>query len=459
MASQGPNFPAAAQSAGIAPENSDAWVNPTNIFSDNNSEAQITAATFDANDISELLFGNDYGFSIPTTATIDGIVVEIAQRRFAGAAVDNRVSLWEIGTGFYPGVQNKASATAWPATETIATYGSPTDTWGTSPVLTPTQINSSNFAVNLSVKATSNNTDIGVDFIRVTVYYTEAGGGPASGSGSPVATLSKTASGTATQTFNASGSPVATLSKTASGTATLKFNASGSQVGTLSSTASGTAVQTFNASGSPVGTLSATASGTATMTPDPPGPVSGSGSPVATLSTTASGTAVEQFNASGSPVATLSAFTTSSTAVQRFNAAGAPTANLAATASGTATMTPDVVEPPSVTGSGSPVATLSAFVVSSPRRRARGGIKFVYTDDEEKKEEPAPAAVVEAEPLPDVQEVFPMLGHVEIDPETWKRAAQGLELTRSVKPVAQAGQPIEEDEDIEDLLHVLAAIF
>ena len=174
MPSLGPRYPATAASLANAgtSENSDAWVNPTNVGADDGSEATITAATYDSPDISELLVASNFGFSIPAGSAIDGIVVEIERRNSAGAASDNRVQL-AIGTAFVNLVgTNKADLpTDWPTTVGVATYGSATDSWSSG--LRYDQVNSSGFAVFLSAQADAANTDIQVDYIRVTIHYTE----------------------------------------------------------------------------------------------------------------------------------------------------------------------------------------------------------------------------------------------------------------------------------------------
>lgn len=173
MTTVGPNFAgtgATLANAGTS-ENAEAWVNPGNIVSDNATEAAITAATYDTPDISQLLVASNFGFSIPNGATIDGITVEIDRRCFAGTASDNRVQL-ATGTAFANLVgDNKAdTALSWPVSSTVKTYGGASDLWAAG--LTVAQINAPGFAVMLSVQADSANTDIGVDFVRVTVDYT-----------------------------------------------------------------------------------------------------------------------------------------------------------------------------------------------------------------------------------------------------------------------------------------------
>lgn len=189
MPSSGPRFPTAAVNNSVAPENADAWANPTNVFSDNAAEAAITAATFDSPDISQQLVTSGYGFAIPDGSTIDGIVVEIDRRSIiASSGVDNRVQL-RNDSGALVG-NNKATATVWPSSTAVATYGSSSDTWGASP--TATMVNDPDFGVVLSAKANIANADIGVDFIRVTVHYTL---GVISGSAASQVDLSQAADG------------------------------------------------------------------------------------------------------------------------------------------------------------------------------------------------------------------------------------------------------------------------
>lgn len=176
MASEGPRFPSAAvnlSNAGSS-ENTDAWVSPTNVGADDGAEASITAASYDTPDISQILVCSNFGFAIPAGSTIDGIVAEIERRDAAiGAASDNRVQLAK-GTTFASlvGTNKAATTTDWPTAAAIATYGASNDLWGAT--WTAAEINASSFALFLSVQADAANTDIFVDFIRLTVHYTAA---------------------------------------------------------------------------------------------------------------------------------------------------------------------------------------------------------------------------------------------------------------------------------------------
>lgn len=147
-----------------------AWTNPGNIVSDNNVYATAVLPT--TGSISNYLRGTNYGFAIPSNATILGITVTIGKysSNFIGftAVNDNAVNLVKAGavTG-----TNKAQGT-WPTSETATAYGGAADLWGTT--WTPADINASTFGVVISAQ---NNSILGisytayVDYIQVTVTY------------------------------------------------------------------------------------------------------------------------------------------------------------------------------------------------------------------------------------------------------------------------------------------------
>jgi hypothetical protein len=169
VATQGPFYPGTVTTASVSTESANNWLTPGNISADDAAEAQITATTYDSPDISFRLIAANLGFSIPTDATINGITVEIDRRSIiASSGVDFRVQLQDASAALVG--TNKASATIWPTSLTIATYGGAADTWSASP--TPAMVNDPDFGVVLSVSANIANADIGVDFIRVTVTYT-----------------------------------------------------------------------------------------------------------------------------------------------------------------------------------------------------------------------------------------------------------------------------------------------
>lgn len=170
MASQGPRYPVTVSTESVLPEDDNDWTTPGNVGADDGAEATITAATYDANDISFRLKAQNFGFTIPGGATIDGIVVEIEKRDAAiGNAVDERVQLLDAA-GALVGDNKADTVTGWPTAATIISYGGAADLWNAAP--TPAMVNDPDFGVVLSAKATAANTDIFVDFVRVTVHYT-----------------------------------------------------------------------------------------------------------------------------------------------------------------------------------------------------------------------------------------------------------------------------------------------
>lgn len=174
MASQGPLFPGTtATVTGDANEVAEPWVNHANVAADDGVEAVITAATFDSPDVSERLKATNFGFTIPSGATINGIVVEIEKRSNDAGTDDYRVQLLDE-TGALVG-DNKAQLDSWPITIAISTYGGATDTWNWTTV-TDAKINDIDFGVVISAQSVRANQDVQIDFIRITVHYTETAG-------------------------------------------------------------------------------------------------------------------------------------------------------------------------------------------------------------------------------------------------------------------------------------------
>jgi hypothetical protein len=120
------------------------------------------------------LESTSFGFSIPLTATINGIVVEVEKHASANSMVqDNGVRI--IKNGSTAG-NDHLLATPWPAADAWSTYGSPTDPWGVAWM--PADINASNFGVAIASISYTCNGNGGamisyIDNIRITVYYTD----------------------------------------------------------------------------------------------------------------------------------------------------------------------------------------------------------------------------------------------------------------------------------------------
>ncbi len=143
-----------------------AWTNPSNATSNNGSEATATATTAST----EFLKATNYGFSIPSTAQIDGIEMRFERQTQSngGTTTDHHVVLCLNGD---PGGSNRRKTANWPTTATLsAIYGTPYDTWGI--MLTPGDVNDSDFGVCISAIPTATKT-VGVDYIEMRVHYTD----------------------------------------------------------------------------------------------------------------------------------------------------------------------------------------------------------------------------------------------------------------------------------------------
>lgn len=166
MASQGPlSGSTFADDSGVG---SAAWSSPSNAASSNNSYASASIS-FAAS--SHYLKATNFGFSIPSGATIDGIIVEWekSDATESGAITDLRSRIVKGGT---IGSTDKSSATAWPAADAYTTYGSSSDKWGET--WTDSDINGSTFGAVIAAQATGPGSVAQIDHVRITVHYTEA---------------------------------------------------------------------------------------------------------------------------------------------------------------------------------------------------------------------------------------------------------------------------------------------
>src|SRR3990167_10006270 len=156
------------------------WTNTGNISADDNVTADCLFDTVDQ--ISYYLKATNFGFSIPTGSTIDGIVAEVQcwDQGVAFNTIENSVKIVKGGTISGDEKSTGAGMNS-PPSSTTFTYGSSSDLWGLS--WTVSDINASDFGLVWSSKCTS--TMFGgytnVDFIRITIYYTEGAGPPSPG--------------------------------------------------------------------------------------------------------------------------------------------------------------------------------------------------------------------------------------------------------------------------------------
>ena len=141
----------------------EAWLNPSNVTASDDTYASVDIGS---NLTSHYLKATNFGFNLPSTATIIGVEVEVDQ--FGDQPVrDSTVKLIKGGT--ITGT-NKATSTNWPDPEEAATYGGAEDMWGTT--LAYSDVNASNFGVAINVTGTTGVANI--DQIRMKIWYTDS---------------------------------------------------------------------------------------------------------------------------------------------------------------------------------------------------------------------------------------------------------------------------------------------
>lgn len=171
MASQGPNNPSNTSSFGTGDV---AWTDSANITTEN---GVVASANVMMGFTSKSLGATNFGFTVPGGATIDGIEVGVKRRDTSNDIADFEVKL--VVGGVLTGNNKADTVTAWPPTLQYTSYGGASDLWGTT--LSESDVNSTQFGVALRVSPLATGGTAEVDHIRMTVHYTEGGGG---GSGS-----------------------------------------------------------------------------------------------------------------------------------------------------------------------------------------------------------------------------------------------------------------------------------
>lgn len=154
------------------------WTNPSNALVDNASAATCTG-TFA---ISHWLHITNFGFSIPTDATINGITVKARVKcsstndwYMRDVRLVNSGSL--LGTAKTDGGAGPTSSPfdTWPTTATVKTFGSSSDLWGWTPVIAT--INSSTFGIQMYAEDdTTSSETASIEVVWVNITYTTAGG-------------------------------------------------------------------------------------------------------------------------------------------------------------------------------------------------------------------------------------------------------------------------------------------
>ena len=164
-ASQGPFVPATAVEINDGYNN---WVGVNNIQNNTNDNIYAGCTLISIQQANPIKVTN-FGFNIPTSATINGIIAQV--NKFAdNTYYDSNITL--VKGGVQAGT-NKASVYSWPANSlSPETYGSSTDLWGTT--WSPADINNSNFGFYIFGYGSfqKHYYEVNLAWVKITVHYT-----------------------------------------------------------------------------------------------------------------------------------------------------------------------------------------------------------------------------------------------------------------------------------------------
>lgn len=162
MASQGPNSPGSVSNVAFT---GIAWTNPSNVVSNNTTYSTVALSNGQQADY---LSATNYGFSIPSDATITGVQVDIkCLVPSVMGGVNSNTKLLKAGSPVGNNLQIIPTTT-----DQYLSMGDSSNMWGTS--LTPAEANASNFGVQTSFyNADPATRGIYVDHIQMTIFYTQ----------------------------------------------------------------------------------------------------------------------------------------------------------------------------------------------------------------------------------------------------------------------------------------------
>jgi len=166
------------QSAGSAVNGSGGgstnWTNPGNVTASDDSYAGFFAQL--NGDSSKDLDCTNFGFSIPAGATINGIQANIERNGFDITDVSIKLLNGDGAGG--ESAQDKSLGASWSNSDTVDSFGGPTDTWGET--WSVSDVNSSNFGIRIQCQDNAGGFpqilgSANIDHVEITVYYTASG--------------------------------------------------------------------------------------------------------------------------------------------------------------------------------------------------------------------------------------------------------------------------------------------
>ena len=141
------------------------WVNPTNVAT--NDASYTTSTAGGGGGTSRTLTVSNWGFAVPTAATITGVLVEFEAKSTVGTVTHNSIKLRKTAASV--GTSQHASLTAITTSDQVLYTGGANNLWGTT--WTAAEINASTFGVMFFVDLAANAV-CHIDYMKVYVYYT-----------------------------------------------------------------------------------------------------------------------------------------------------------------------------------------------------------------------------------------------------------------------------------------------
>lgn len=143
-----------------------AWQSPMNALTVNGAFAHADVSN---DQQTELLRVTGYGFNLPSTVTIKGVVVEL-KRQGANQIVDGNIELWLDGAA---SSRPKFVASGWPVSIGTHHYGQEVDTWGDT--LTPAIVGKPGFGTEIWARrrddAGTGPAPADVESLLITIWY------------------------------------------------------------------------------------------------------------------------------------------------------------------------------------------------------------------------------------------------------------------------------------------------
>lgn len=163
-----------------------AWISPQNASASDTLNAKFSSTVLLPRQ-SNYLYARNFSFNIPSTAIINGVVVEVQatyDTQDTGVVADNSVRL--IKNGIMSGLEMKNTTGLW-GDFLYQTYSNSTGLWNLS--LTPADVNNATFGVGISGSIGGKDTPGAlttgyINHIRMTIYYSTADPCTGSASGS-----------------------------------------------------------------------------------------------------------------------------------------------------------------------------------------------------------------------------------------------------------------------------------